>query len=165
LPAAKIIKGTDLYLAAAIPADQAKDFKEGGSIHLRINGTNIETTGTVNNINNGADGRKVIVVRINRGVDTLSSQRIVSVDFISKTEEGLKVPLKCLRDLSADGTKARIMLIRYNVAVNRTVEILCRDDEYAIISSPEDEVNKTVSLYDTYILNPDNIAEGEIIEQ
>ncbi len=165
MPAAKIIKGTELYLAAAVTAEQAKAFKEGGSIDLRINGTNIETTGTVNNINNGADGRKVIVVRINRGVDTLSSQRIVSVDFISKTEEGLKVPLKCLRDISTDGTKARIMLIRYNVATNRNVEILCRDEEYAIISSPEAEVNKTVSLYDTYILNPDNIAEGEIIEQ
>lgn len=165
MPAAKIIKGTELYLAAAIPADQAKAFKEGGSINLRINGTNIETTGIVNNINNSADGRKVIVVRITRGVDTLSSQRIVSVDFISKTEEGLKVPLKCLRDISADGDRARIMLIRYNVAVNRNVEILCRDDEYAIISSPGDEVNKTVSLYDTYILNPDNIAEGDIIEQ
>jgi len=164
-PAAKIIKGTDLYLAAAIPADQAKNFKEGGSIQLRINGTDIETTGTVNNINNGADGRKVIVVRINRGVDTLSSQRIVSVDFISKTEEGLKVPVKCLRDISADGTKARIMLVRYNVATNRTVNILCRDDEYAIISTPDGEVNKTVSLYDTYILNPDNISEGDIIEQ
>ncbi len=165
LPAAKVIKGTDLYLAAAIPADRAKAFKAGGSIYLRINGTDIETTATVNNINNGGDGRKVVVVRINKGVDTLSSQRIVSVDFISKTEEGLKVPVKCLRDISADGTKARIMLIRYNVAANRTVNILCRDDEYAIISTPDGEVNKTVSLYDTYIVNPDNIAEGDIIEQ
>ncbi|HEX2945456.1 MAG TPA: HlyD family efflux transporter periplasmic adaptor subunit [Clostridia bacterium] len=164
MPAAKIIKGTDLYLAAAVPAKQAAAFKEGGSIHLRLGGADMETTGTVNNINTGGDGRKVIVVRINRGVDTLSSQRIVSVDFISKIEEGLKVPLKCLRDFSADGSKARIMLIKYNVAASRTVDVLCRDDEYAIISTPEGEVKKTVNLYDTYILNPDNIAEGDIIE-
>lgn len=164
-PAAKIIKGTDIYLAAAIPGDKAKAFKDGESIYLRINGTDIETTGIVNNINGAGDGRKVIVVKINRGVDKLSSQRIVSVDFISKTEEGLKVPLKCLRDISADGRHARIMLVKYNVAANRTVDILCRDDEYAIISTPEGELKKTVNLYDTYILNPDNIAEGDIIEQ
>lgn len=164
VPAAKIIKGSDIYLAAAIPADKAAAFKAGGSIYLRINGTDIETTGVVNNINDGGDGRKVIVVKIGRGVDTLSSQRIVSVDFISKTEEGLKVPLKCLRDISADGRHARIMLIKYNVATNRTVDILCKDDEYAIISTPDGELKKTVNLYDTYILNPDNIAEGDIIE-
>ena len=164
VPAAKIIKGPELYLASAIPADQATAFKAGGSINLRIKGENIETTGVVNNINDTGDGRKVIVVKLSRGVDTLSSQRIVSVDFISKIEEGLKVPLKCLRDISSDGRKARIMLVKYNIAANRTVDILCRDNEYAIISTPDGELKKTVNLYDTYILNPDNITEGDIIE-
>jgi hypothetical protein len=85
------------------------------------------------------------------------------VDFITKTEEGLKVPLKCLRDITPDGTGARIMLVKYNVAANRYVDILCSDEEYAIIKSPEDEYEKTVDLYNIYLINPDNIEEGDII--
>lgn len=164
-PAAKIIRGTDIYLAAAIPAEKAADFEAGNRISLRINGVGLETAGYVTAINKGDNERSVVVVRMSRGADVLSSERVVDVDFITKTEEGLKVPVSSLRDITADGSGGRIMLIKYNVASNRIIDIVCRDEEYAIIRTPENEYKKTVSLYDTYIINPDHIEEGEIIEK
>ncbi|MEN6314366.1 MAG: HlyD family efflux transporter periplasmic adaptor subunit [Clostridiaceae bacterium] len=164
-PLAKIIKGTDIYIAAAMGTDDANRFKVDDKIKLRINDIGMETSGYIVNINEPKDGKSVLVVRANRGADVLSSTRKVNVDFISRAKEGFKVPLRCLRDISSDGTAARIMLIRYKVATARTVEIICRDEEYAIIGTPEGEIENTVNLYDIYIINPDNIKEGDIIEK
>ncbi|NLK87185.1 MAG: hypothetical protein GX279_06820 [Clostridiaceae bacterium] len=162
-PFVKIIKGTDIYLAAVIPSDRAEEFSEGSSIKLRINDPFLETSGEVSHISEKSGDKLVVTIRMSRGVDLLSDRRTVNVDFITKTQEGLKVPKKCLRDITPDGKRARIMLVRYNVAVNRYVDVLCSDDEYAIIRTPEDEYEKTVNLYNIYLINPDNIEEGDII--
>lgn len=164
-PLVKIIKGTDIYIASTMDEADANRFKANDKIRLRINDIGMETSGYIVNINEPKNGKAVITVRTSRGADALSSVRRVNVDFISKIKEGFKVPLRCLRDISADGTKARIMIIRYKVATIRTVQIVCRDEEYAIIETPEGELENTVNLYDTYIINPDNIKEGDIIEK
>ena len=164
-PAAKVIKGTDIYIAATVPALNAQDYEEGNKIMLRINNVGLETTGIITNVLSSAGDGSVVVIQMSRGADMLSKSRVIHVDFINNKQEGLKVPLKSLWDISADGTTGKIMLIKYNVATSRTVNILCSDEEYAIISTPEKEYEKMVNLYDTYIMNPERIVEGEIIEK
>lgn len=164
-PLAKIIKGTDIYIAAVISAENAKNFKVGDKIKLRINDVGLETSGIIENISKPEVGRSVVTVRASRGSDILSAARGVNVDLISKTEEGLKVPIRSLKNISQDGQKAGIMLIKFNVSESRTVDIICSDKEYAIIRTPENEIKKTVNLYDTYIINPDKVKEGDIIEK
>lgn len=164
-PLAKIIKGVDVYIAAILPLEYTKRFKEGDNIKLRVNGAVLETWGYIEMIGDPWNERAMIIVRTTRGANILSDTRIINVDFIIKTEEGLKVPLRCLRGISADGRSARIMLVKYNVAASRIVDIICKDEEYAIIQTPENDYKKTVNLYDTYIINPDNIREGDVIEK
>ncbi|HOL92229.1 MAG TPA: HlyD family efflux transporter periplasmic adaptor subunit, partial [Clostridiales bacterium] len=146
-----------------IPAGKAKKLEEGDSVRVRISSMGFETSATIMSIGNADNDKVVVIVRMNRGLDVLSSKRVVDVDFITKTEEGLKVPLKCLRDITADGSRGRIMLVKSNIAVSRIVDIVCSDDEYAIIKTPEGEYERTVDLYNIYLINPDNIEEGEII--
>lgn len=180
VPVAKIIKGPDIYIVAALPAKNASDFKTGDRIKLRINETGIETSGDIIKINHTGGNSFVMAVRITRGADKLSACRVVNVDFISKTEEGLKVPVKCLRDISSDGATGRIMLVKYNTAMSKIVDIVLRDKEFVIIKAHETlpgesesggnntagiETDNTVNLYDTYIINPDNIEEGDIIDR
>lgn len=176
---AKIIKGPDIYIAAALPAEDAARFTTGSKIRLRINEAGMETTGDIIKTGNTDKNRFVVVVRISRGADTLSSYRVVDVDFILKTKEGLKVPVKSLREISPDGSMGKIMLVKYNIATSRVVDIVCRDKEFAIIKTHEArpggeggtggantggiDSNKSINLYDTYIVNPDNIKEGDII--
>ncbi len=164
-PPAKILKGTDIHIAAAVPAKYASSYEIGRRIALRVNSIGLETTGTITNIISTDENQVIVILQMSRGLDVLSSSRVIHVDFINNTEEGLKVPLKSLWDISADGTKGKIMLIKYNVASSREVAIVCSDEEYAIISTPKEEFDKTVNLYDTYIMNPHLIEEGEIIEK
>lgn len=160
-PFVKVIKGSEIYMAAVLEQSSADKYKSGDEISVRINDTGMETKAAVVGISKVVDGKCVMTVKTNRGVDELSSMRRVNADFIRKYDEGLKVPLKCLRKISQDGSSAEIMLIKANVADARKVAIECRDGEYAIIRTPD----KTVNLYDTYILNPDNVKEGDIIDK
>jgi len=160
-PAAKIIKGTDIYIVAVVDEKDMEQFEEGKSINVRISEKEFETSATVKAVGPAENGKALVTVVAGRGVDILSDVRYVNVDFVFSTEEGLKVPLKCLMDISPDGTTATIMLVKSNVSTIREVEILAKDNEYAIITTPD----KTVNLYDTYIINPQNVEEGVIIDK
>lgn len=172
-PLAKVIRGSDMYIAAVIDPSEAEEFKPDGQVSVRINDTGTVIKGVVSNISGAVDGKCVMIVRVNRELDVMSSARRINVDFISNSDEGLKVPLKVLRNISQDGS-ARIMLVKANVAAWAKVIVESSDKEYAIIrtpskedaivKTPDEDVKVTVNLYDTYVINPDNIKEGDIID-
>src|SRR5690606_1781884 len=103
---------------------RAKKLEEGDSVRVRVRSMDFEAPATVVKIGEAENDRVVIIVRMSRGLDVLSAKRMVDADIITKTEEGLKVPLKCLRDITADGSRGRIMLVKSNIAVSREVEIV-----------------------------------------
>jgi putative membrane fusion protein len=164
-PLAKIIKGTDIFITVAVKTEDTVHWEVNDKVSLRINDRDLETAGTIKYISKPDNGRCIVSISANRGADVLSSAREVDVDIITRTEEGLKVPLKYLRNISKDGTKAEIMLIKANIVALRKVDLICRDNEFAIIRTPEGELKKTVNLYDAYILNPDKVKEGDIVQK
>ena len=164
-PFVKVIKGNELYIASVLDSGNAAHYTVGDKILLRINDIGMECSAVVANKSEVSGGNCVVTVSADRGVDELSALRKVNVDLISSSAEGLKIPLKCLRGIDQNGKKAKIMLIKANCAVEREAEIIYKDNEYAIIKTPEGEIKKTINLYDTYILNPDNIKEGDIINK
>ena len=164
-PFMKVIKGNNTYIAAVIEQDKAGIFKAGASIKVRLNSIGTMALAVVTDISEKNGGKCMITVRIDRYSEELSSMRKINVDLIKDSYEGLKLPLKCLYSPDSDWKKAKVMLIKANCAVQREVEVMCRDSEYAIIKTPENEIKKTVSLYDTYVLNPVNVREGQIILQ
>ena len=164
-PFMKVIKGNYTYIAAVLEPDKAEIFKSGESIKVRLNGIGAVVQGSVTGISEKNGGKYLITVRIDRFSEELSSMRKINVDIIKNSYEGLKLPLKSLYSPDAGWKKARVMLIKANCAAEREVDVLCKDGEYAIIRTPENEVKKTVGLYDTYVLNPENIKEGQIILQ
>lgn len=165
-PLAKIIKGTDIFITVNVKTENTVKWKVKDKVKLRINEGNLETDGTIEYISKPDNGRSIVSIRTGRGADVLSASRMVNVDILIKTEEGLKVPLKCLRNFSRDGTKAEIMIInRENAADIRKVEIVCKDSDFAIIRTPEGVTNETVSLYNFYIINPEKVKEGDIVQK
>lgn len=162
-PFIKVIKGNYIYLTAIIDKQTAETYKTGDNIKVRLNDIGEIIPGSVAGVYPKNNEKYLVSIKIDRCSDKLSSLRIANVDLIKRSEEGLKVPLKCLYSTDSKWEKAKIMLIRANCAVERNVVIVCKDEEYALIETPKDEVKKTISLYDTYILNPDNVKEGQII--
>ncbi len=160
---AKIIKSYESHIVVILEKDKADLFEAGDGIGVRINDLSQEVRGEITYKSDEQKGKYIIAVRIDRCTETLSGTRKVNVDLVSDFEEGLKVPFKSLFNINKEKNTAEIFLIKANVASIRQVVILSSDNEYAIIKSPADEVKNTVSLYDTYILNYDNVKEGQII--
>mgnify|MGYP000876617212 CR=1 FL=1 len=165
-PFAKIIKGNEYYVVAALDAKEAESFNQNDVIDLRISDIGkVIRRCQVTYKSEKKEGKQIIAVKADKYLNETAGLRKVNVDLIKSSHEGLKVPLKSLKDVDFKEMKAKIVLIKANCASIRPVKILGRNDEFAIISSLDGEYEDSVSLYDSYAVNPNNIEEGQIIDQ
>jgi hypothetical protein len=107
--------------------------------------------------------RKYIVsIKINKSQYETSGLRIVNIELIKNDYHGLKVSLKSLQNINLDEMKAEIVLVKAGCADIRPVRITGMNEEYAIIETAD--MKNSVNLYDLYVVNPENIEEGQVIE-
>lgn len=165
-PFAKVIKGTEIYIAAVLEERQAAGFKAGDSISLRINDIGKQINNVkVQYVSEKIDGKYIIAVKIDRYLNETSGMRRISIDLIKNYGEGLKVSTASLFNMNQNRSEADIFLVKYNCADARRVRVLLSNSEYALITSLEDKSKEGVSLYDIYVVTPKNIEEGQIIEK
>ena len=187
-PFAKVVKDNIYYLAVKTPVGFLDSFTTGDRIRLRIENpyleienaeivaismyTALESGGfdeAPDSIDAGDQGGRLnpddeeglMVIKLTKYLYDFLNARTVSVALIEKYMEGLKIPLKCLRDVDAGDGSANIVLVKGSRASVRKVRILASNDVYAIIesydsSAPEGRVNR----YDTYIRDAINIEDG-----
>ncbi len=160
-PFAKIIKGIYIYIAVVMDKTKADVLKLGKNVNVRINDINKIVNAVPTSIS-GAEGDKCTVIfKTDKALSETTFLRKVNIDVINNSFEGLEVSYKSLFDISPDGKKGKIVLVKANDASIRNVEIVGRNGEFAIITGIDKE--KKVSLYDTYVINPSNIKEGQLI--
>lgn len=162
-PFAKIIRDSGIYIAAVMEEKNAQLLKKGDSITVRINDIGSKTNGTVFHVSEAADGKVVLVVFIDRFIRETTAFRKLDVEIIRNYHEGYKVPLKSLIQPDYEKGTAQIALVRFSVVNFVDVVIAGKDEGSAIIANPKDK--NTISLYNTYIVNPNNIKEGQIVNQ
>ncbi len=166
-PFAKLLEDYQTYLVFITGPKDLNYLSEGDRIRqVRINDIGAVAPGTVNYVSDESDSRRAVSIVISRYSGELSHLRFVNADIIKNRYEGLKVPLKSLIRNTENGAKASIMLVRNGAAVLKDVEIISSTDKWAIIKGPGGlAVTGNVALYDTYITNPKNIKEGQVIER
>lgn len=160
-PFAKVLTDLDVYIMFILDKNHASLFKTGESVQIRLNEIGKIIDGTVEYISPETGGRSTLAVKTYQAVSETASIRKTNVDLIRKNYEGLKVPLSSLRNINMVNKKAEIVLVKANFAYVREVRIKAVDEEFAIL----DEAESDVSLYDTYVLRPLNIEEGQYINQ
>ncbi len=164
-PFAKIIKGIDVYIAVPISIKDAGFLSVNNNVKIRVNDVNKVVDSTVIYKSGGTEGRCVVVFRTDKLTNDTAYLREADIDILKNSYTGLKVPLKSLTGISADGKKAKIILVKANYASIRNVSIEGKNDEFAVVKSDESNLNKGISLYDTFVVNPINIEEGQLINR
>jgi len=164
-PYVKIINGIEYNIVFALKQDDAGSFETGDSVNVRINDIDREIAGTISYKSDVIDGKQIIAVKLDRYMEETTALRKINIDLIRKSREGFRVPLKSLMDIDMDKMTAKIAIVKANCAYIRDVKISVISDDFAIITNLEDSDKNGVSLYDTYIVNPKNIEEGQIIEK
>lgn len=86
----KIIDNFECYVAISTKSDEAKKAKIGDNVKLKL-ATNKEIPAEVARIKEEKDGR-LVIFKINQGVEYLTGYRKISLDIIWWKEQGLRVP-------------------------------------------------------------------------
>ena len=91
--------------------------------------------------------------------------RYVHADLILESIKGLKVPIRSLTNRNTHDSTADIVLVRFNRAVTKRVTIIAQQDTFAVIDAVEGSSDTDpVSIFDIYVVNPQNIEEGQVID-
>lgn len=162
-PFVKVIKGIDYYTVFVMDKKRAGNFKVDDSLGIRINDIDKVVPGIVSYKSNEIEGKYVIAVKSDRALSETAALRKINIDLIKKYYDGLRVPVKSLINIDLESKKAQIALVRANRAKFVPVRIIGRNNEFAIIDNIDEYAESGISLYSSYIINPKNIEEGQII--
>ncbi len=87
----KIIDNFKCYIAVILNSEKSKDAKVGNSIKVRLSNSK-EVPAEIEYISQEDDGRKVVVIKIEKYIQELINYRKISLDIIWWGDTGLKVP-------------------------------------------------------------------------
>lgn len=172
----KIIRNFDYYIAATVDNEKAKLFEENKYIKTRViaDGNQHEVWGYIEKINYGSE-QSVLVLYFDDYFYKIYDKRYVELELITDIYEGIKISVKALTELN--GLTGVYVQDASNIIKFFPVEILGRNEEYAIISTGEyvgehdrkiikinEKVYPTVKIFDKIILEPEDVYDGQIAD-
>ncbi|MFA6309322.1 MAG: HlyD family efflux transporter periplasmic adaptor subunit [Clostridia bacterium] len=162
-PIAKVIKDINDYFLVPIETNKAKKFGFGEVLKIRINDIGEVVTATVYNISKDYNGRCVLSLKTDRYISETSNMRKINIDIIKNLYSGYKVQVSSLLNINKTDKTAEIVLVKFSAAKFTTVKLIGKNDTFAIIDNVDETYGSGVNLYDSYIINPINIQEGQDI--
>ena len=159
----KIIDNTYCYIATISNTEEAKNAEVGDRVRVRLP-SGSEVSAEITYILQENDDR-VLILRIEKGVEELISYRKISFDLIWWSETGLKVPNQAI---VKENDLAYVVRNRAGYLNKLLVKVKREGEKYSIVEpydteelkelgySNEEIISyKKISLYDEVILNPD----------
>lgn len=159
----KIINNFECYIAIYTKSEDAEKIEVGDKINIRV--SNLEKQKAEVVYVNDDENTKIIVLKINTGVENLINYRKVSVDVIWWEKEGLKAPKSAI--IYENGL-SYIVRKRYGNLNKILVKVEQENEKYCIIRNYKtnelkelgytvEEINKlkNIEIYDEIIVNPD----------
>lgn len=161
-PIAKIVKDLENYVLFSIDEDKCNNLLVDSRVTLRINDIGVSINANVVNSSNVIDGKRVVTFSFNNALNETVGLRKANIDLVKSSFNGWKVPLSSLKNVNTKDKTAEIVLVKSNCAATRKVSIIGMNNEAAIIDNIPGE--NTIALYNTYVLNPKNVQEGQVID-
>jgi len=160
-PIAKLVKDLENHLVTAVDEKVSKALALDRHVTIRINDTGFSIDAEIVYSSNIIDGKRIIAFKFDSGLNETVGLRRINADLILSSASGLKVPHSCLQNIDKKTKTASIVLVKGSNATIKKVSIVGMNDDAVIIDNLEGE--DSVALYNTYVLNPKNIQEGQII--
>lgn len=157
----KIIGDDSWILVFAGDRRKLGNIKENDPISIYLNETGRTIKTRVYRISPDDSGNYLVFVKIDKYLNELSDRRKLDLNVIKSTRDGLMVPLDSLLNFNSVNGTASIALVKFNYVSIRQVNVLGHNEHHAIIDNLDK--NRGVSLYDTYVVNPKNIYDGQVI--
>ena len=161
---ARLVNNEKTWFVCAIETKKAEQIKQNDILSLKLDGIDQRFSCTVETIQPAGDKSRIII-SITRMVEETIHLRNVKADLIINSVKGLKIPSRSLTNINPYDNTADIILVRLNRAIYKRVKILAQQDSIAIINAlPDSKETDPVRIFDMYVVNPQNISEGQVIE-
>jgi len=161
---ARLVSNETGRYVCVIGKKDSNRLKKGDDISLRIDGIKDLIPCAVESIEHFDDKSKV-VVSFNRYIEKIVQYRHIKADLVIESVEGLKIPQRSLVNRNIFNNTADVFVVRTNRAVRKRVRIIAEQDSFAIIeSAPDSTDTNPVRIFDIYVVNPQNIEEGQVID-
>ena len=160
----KIIDNTYCYIATISNTEEAKNAEVGDDVSVRLP-SGLEVSAEITYILQEDNGDRVLILKIEKGVEELIRYRKISFDLIWWRETGLKVPNQAI---VKENDLAYVVRNRAGYLNKLLVKVKREGTKYSIVEpydteelkelgfSNEEIISyKKISLYDEVILNPD----------
>ncbi|PYG89894.1 putative membrane fusion protein [Ruminiclostridium sufflavum DSM 19573] len=160
-PVAKLVSGLESYFVTAVNESDSKLLNLDRKVKIRINDTGYSMDAEIVYSSDVIDGKRIIALRFDTGLNETVGLRRINADIVLSGSSGLKVPHSCLMNIDNKNKTAEIALVKGMSAAIVKVRIAGMNNDAVIIDDLDGQT--AVLLYKTYILNPINIREGQII--
>ena len=160
----KIVDNTYCYIATITNTEEAKNAKVGDKVNVRLP-SGEEVSAEISYILEEESGERVLIIRIEKGVEELINYRKISFDLIWWSAQGLKIPNQAI---VKENDLAYVVRNRAGYLNKILVKVKKEGDKYSIVEPYDTEElkelgftneeiisYKKISLYDEVILNPD----------
>lgn len=175
-PFAKLISNEEAWITFHIPEKQGKAvtllFEKAKMkdvevvFELELEGLNERIPIVMEQIDENSDEVYKIIARMNKMIEKTMDFRGVKGNLVINSVTGMKVPLRSLFNLNTVDDTADICIINMDKAKFVRIQIVARQDSYAIIENIDTtDIQNSVNIFDVYLVNPNNIAEGQVIER
>ncbi len=161
---ARLVNNEKSWYVCTADSKRAARIKAGDGLSLKIEGLEGLIPGTVESVQPMGD-TSIIIVSFNRMVEKTIHLRHVQADLVIENVEGLKIPVRSLANRNTRDNTADVILVRLNRAVIKRIAVVAEQDTFAVIDTLEgSSETDPVSIFDIYVVNPQNIEEGQVIE-
>ncbi|MBQ4528115.1 MAG: hypothetical protein II998_08580 [Clostridia bacterium] len=147
----KIVDNSEWWISMLATENDAKNFKIGDEITIRISGESKDIATTVKYISPSKGDKYVITLSSISGSDYVMESRFMNVTVVKESYTGLEVPLSAIR---VKNGKAGVYVKTENTTKFRETEIIYKDSEIAIVKMNTTVINpNALLLYDEIIVN------------
>lgn len=145
----KIVDNSIWYVSLVCNKEDAKSFSVGEHVSLRFEGESGEAKGVVEYISKEQSGKYMVTISSSSYANYPMMNRFASLTVVKESHRGLKIPLKSIR--VKDG-KSGVYVKTENTLRYKEIEILCKDDKYAIVKF-DNTRSGSLLLYDEVVVN------------
>ena len=145
----KISDNSKWWVSVCTDGKTAKQFKEGMSVTMRLDGENKDIKAQVEYISPALNGSYVITFSSISHSDFAFSTRFVSLTVVTQVYKGLMVPIKAIRVVDS---KPGVYVKTESTVKFRNIEIIYKDKEVAIVKM-NNTGNNPLLLYDEIIVS------------
>ena len=172
----KIISNNEAWITFYLPSKQGKEialsFEKAKmenkelSYGLELEGESEHIPLILEDVQEMKDGFTIITARMTKYIEKTMNFRGFTGNLVLQSVTGMKVPIRSLFNENTVDHTADIAVVEMNKAVFKRVQIAGTQDSYAIIENIDaTDAEKCVNVFDIYLVNPKNVAEGQVVEK